>query len=79
MKVSRTDHFFIYPRDQKRKRTGHCICVLLREGQMFEGTALCSKVDNFSRKEGRRLAFERAVTAYEKVTGKSFNEVNPYV
>lgn len=78
MKVSREDHFFIYPKDPKGKRTGHCICVVLRDGSMYEGTALCSVNDNFSRKEGRKLAFQRAIAAYEKVSGNLSFEVNPY-
>jgi hypothetical protein len=63
-KNSRTDHFFIYPKDNRGKHTGHVICVLLRSGRMYEGTALCSKDDQFNKNEGRILAFERAAAAY---------------
>ena len=62
----RTDHFFIYPRDTKGNRTGHTICVLLREGKMFHGVALCSKKDSFEKVVGRELAHIRALEAYNK-------------
>lgn len=62
---SRTDHFFIYPKDKQGNRTGHTICVLLRNGMMFEGTSLCSKDEQFSRKVGRTIAYDRAIEAYK--------------
>lgn len=62
--TNRSDHYFIYPRNKNGKRTGHCICIILREGLMFHGTSLCSEKDQFSKKEGRLIAFDRAVEAY---------------
>ena len=63
---SRDDTFFIYPKDKLGNKTGHCIAVILRDGLMFEGTALCSRHDQFCRKTGRLLAFERAQQAYQR-------------
>jgi hypothetical protein len=60
------DKYFIYPRNKDGKRTGHTICVLLKDGKMFHGTALCSADDQFSRAEGRELAELRALEAYVK-------------
>lgn len=82
-KNSRTDHFFIYPKDKQGNYTGHVICVLLRNGRMYEGTALCSNEDQFIKNEGRILAFERASIAFENdATAKGELvelEVNPYI
>lgn len=60
------EHYFIYPRNKEGKRTGHTICVLLKEGKIFHGTALCSKEDQFAFSKGRELAMERALAAYDK-------------
>lgn len=62
--MNRKEHYFIYPRDIRGERTGHTICVVLREGMMFHGEALCGPKDQFSRKEGRLVAFDRAQAAY---------------
>lgn len=59
------EQYFIYPRDKSGKRTGHTICVLIRDGKIFHGTALCSGTDQFARKTGRILATERAIAAFD--------------
>lgn len=64
--MNRKEHYFIYPRDIRGVRTGHTFCVILREGMMFHGEALCGPKDQFSRKEGRLVAFNRAVEAYTR-------------
>ena len=64
--MNRKEHYFIYPRDMHGKRTGHTICVVLREGMMFHGETLCGPRDQFSKKEGRLIAFGRAQDAYQR-------------
>lgn len=64
--MSRTDHYFIYPRTKNGNRTGHTICVLIRNGKVFHGTSLCSENDQFELKKGRLLAKERAEEAYNR-------------
>jgi hypothetical protein len=80
---SRDDHFFIYPRYEDNTSTGHTYCVILRNGRMYEGSALCSKKDNFQKSLGRALAFERALLAYEKDCDnrkeQAINLYNPYL
>lgn len=71
----RDESFFIYPRDKNNKRTGHCIAIILREGSMFEGTALCSSTDQFSKKEGRLIAFQRAEEAYMRYLSRCRNKL----
>ena len=66
---TRTSQFFIYPRDCEGNLTKNVICVILREGKMYHGEATCSKKDNFSKKLGRELAFNRAIAAYAKRKG----------
>jgi len=63
---SRTDHFFIYPQDKNGKHLGVTICVVLRDGRMYHGEALCSENDQFNKKVGRELSFERAIFEYNK-------------
>lgn len=69
------EQYFIYPRDINGKRTGHTICVLIKDGKIFHGTALCSDTDQFSRKVGRELATERALRAFESHTEKMMDLV----
>lgn len=66
MSGNRADHYFIYPRDKRGERTGHTICVILRDGNMFHGETLCSDGDQFSKKQGRLLSFDRAVASYKR-------------
>ena len=58
--------FFIWPKDKNGKSTRYCICVILRDGEMYQGTALCSEEDQFSKAEGRSISLARALAAYEK-------------
>lgn len=80
---SRNDHFFIYPRFEHGDLTGHTYCVLLRDGRMYEGSALCSINDNFEKKRGRALAFQRAILEYERDCSHKgivpLNVHNPYL
>ncbi len=62
--MDRTKEFYIYPKTKHNKRTGHVICVILRDGCMFQGIALCAEEDNFSYKLGRQLSKERAESAH---------------
>ena len=64
MKNSRTDHYFIYCKDYEKKYTGTTICVILREGLMFHGESFCSASDQFNKKIGRQIAYNRAIEAY---------------
>jgi len=64
--MSRTDHYFIYPRNKNGQRTGHTICVLIRGGKVFHGTSLCSQHDQFELKKGRELSKQRAEEAFER-------------
>lgn len=56
----RSDHFFIYPKTKTGKNTGHTICVLLSEGKMYHGVAVCSETDQFTKAIGREIAYSRA-------------------
>lgn len=58
--------YFIYPRDKRGKLTGHYICVMVHEGKIFHGMALCSVNDSFNKETGRKLAHERALKSIEK-------------
>ena len=63
--AKRDDHYYIYVRDKNGNRiTGHTICVLVREGKIFHGTALCSEKDQFCYDTGRKLALEKALKTY---------------
>lgn len=61
---SRTDHFFVYPKDKQGNYLGVTICVLLRDGRMYHGEALCSENDQFNKNVGRRLSYDRAYNEY---------------
>ena len=63
---SRQDHFFIYPSDKDGNYYGMTICVILREGRMYHGEALCSKKDQFQKSVGRKLSLARAEEQYTK-------------
>lgn len=72
--MNRQDHFFIYPKDKKGKRLGNTICVILRDGSMFQGEAICSPEDQFNRKTGRMLSFQRALDEYTRYLQKVINK-----
>ena len=73
--MNRKDHYFIYPRDMHGQRTGHTICIILREGCMFHGETLCGPSDQFSKKEGRLIAFNRAMEAYNRYLSRCKNQM----
>lgn len=60
------DHYYIYPTDKNGNRTGHTICVLLKDGKIFHGTTLCSPEDQFEYKVGREKSKARAEEAYAR-------------
>lgn len=60
------DHYYIYPTDKNGNKTGHTICVLMKDGKIFHGTSLCSPNDQFQYARGREIAMERALSAYER-------------
>lgn len=62
--MNRKEVIYFYPRDEHGKRTGHTIAIVLKEGLMFYGEALCSKADQFCKKTGRELAKQRAEEKY---------------
>lgn len=65
--ANRDDHYYIYVRDKNGNRvTGHTICVLVRDGKIFHGTAICSDKDQFSYETGRKLALEKALGTYNR-------------
>lgn len=64
--MNRKDHYFVYIYDKNGKRTGHTICLLLRDGKMFHGESLCANTDQFNKKIGRQIAFNRAMEAFNK-------------
>ena len=71
---NRTKEFYIYPKDRHGNRTGHVICVILRDGMMFEGTALCSENEQFCKAVGRNIAFNRATEAYVDYLDYKFSQ-----
>jgi hypothetical protein len=73
---NRTDHFFIYPKGTDGHPTGNAICVLLRDGKMYHGEAVCSDEDQFDKKIGREIAYQRAVEAADAASNKTKKEVN---
>ena len=65
--TSRDDHYYIYVRDKNGNRvTGHTICVMVHDGKIFHGTALCSDSDQFSYEKGRELAKEKALASISR-------------
>ena len=72
--MNRKDHYFIYPRDKNGKRTGHTICIVLRDGCMFHGETLCGEKDQFSKKQGRLISFDRAQQAYMRYLSRQANK-----
>lgn len=64
--MNRKDHYFIYPKDHKGLRTGTTLCVILRDGLIFHGEATLSPNDQFCRKTGRLLSFDRAAQQYQR-------------
>lgn len=74
--MNRSDHYFIYPLNEFKKRSGHTICIILRDGMMFHGEALCGPSDQFSKKEGRLLSFERALAAYMRYLARQKAKLN---
>jgi hypothetical protein len=63
--MNRTDHYFVYLYDKRGNRTGHTVCLLLRDGKMFHGESLCADTDQFNKKVGRTIALNRALDAYQ--------------
>lgn len=59
-------HYYIYPTDKNGNKTGHCICVLLKDNKIFHGSSLCSEEDQFNKSIGRELAEQRANEAYQR-------------
>lgn len=59
-----------YPKDNKGKRTGNTLCILVRDGYIFVGEAACSPEDEFSRKVGRKIAKGRAEQRHKNFLSK---------
>lgn len=55
-----------YPKNSKGQKTGHTICILVVDGRLFVGEALCSSEDVFSKKVGRKIAKGRALKSVER-------------
>ncbi len=60
------DHYYIYTRDKHGKLTGHTICVMMIDGKIFHGTAVCSEDDHFEYKKGRETSLARCQAAYQR-------------
>ena len=58
------EQYFIYPEDKNGQRTGHTICVVVKDGKIFHGMSLCSPDDQFEYAKGRELSLERANEAH---------------
>lgn len=56
---------FYYPKDKDGERIGNTLCVLVRDGRIFIGEAVCSVEDQFCKATGREFASRRAEAAYE--------------
>lgn len=72
--MNRHNAIFVYPQDKNGKRIGNTLAIILREGMMFFGEAVCSEGDQFSKKVGRELALQRAEQRYDRYlerTGKT--------
>ncbi len=55
-----------YTKDKHGRRTGNTVCVLLREGRIFFGEAICSSEDQFARYKGREVAKRKAQDSYAR-------------
>ncbi len=64
--MNRENAIFIYPRDMHGNRIGNTIAVIVRDGMMFFGEAVCSEFDQFCKKTGRELATQRAEERYTR-------------
>lgn len=65
--TSRSDHYFMYVKDKNGNRiTNHTICVMVRDGKIFHGVAICSEDDQFEYAKGREVAFQKALSSYAK-------------
>lgn len=67
-----------YTKNKNGKRTGNTVCVLVKEGRIFFGEAICSPEDQFSRAKGREVAKKKAYFSYArwiaKATEKELNK-----
>lgn len=59
-------HYYIYPKDKHGNKTGHTICVLIKDGKIFHGMSLCSAEDQFAYTKGRELSLVRAEEAFTR-------------
>jgi len=59
-----------YPKQINGKRTGNTICVLIVDGRIFVGEAVCSHKDQFSKKIGRTIAKGRAMESVQRFLEK---------
>ena len=64
--TNRKDHYFIYLKDKNGNRTGHTICVIIRDNMIFHGITICSASEQFNKKVARQLSFERALQQYNR-------------
>jgi hypothetical protein len=77
--MARRDCYYHYPKDKNGKYTGHTLCMLLKDGLIYHGEALCASEDHFTKSIGRKLAYERAIEAYEASKRRSMNKVTKKV
>ncbi len=71
--MNRHNAIYVYPRDQHGKRIGNTIAVIVRDGMMFFGEAVCSEADQFCKKTGREIATLRAEERYQRYLSRQKN------
>jgi len=71
--MNRHNAIFIYPQDKHGNRIGNTIAVVLRDGMMFFGEAVCSENDQFCKATGRELALQRAEERYKRYLSRQKN------
>lgn len=74
--MNRHNAIYIYPRDMHGNRIGNTIAVIIRDGMMFFGEAVCSENDQFSKKVGREVATKRAEERYQRYLKRLLGEGN---
>lgn len=69
------NHCWHYVKDSKGKRTGSTVCILVRGGRIFIGEAVLAPGDQFCKRTGRLLSFDRANESYQAWIKKQSEKV----
>jgi hypothetical protein len=70
MITDKEDCAYHYPKNKDGTKTGHTLCILVREDRIFVGESRCGGTDQFSRSTGRSIAKGRAEKSYARYLAK---------